>query len=82
MKILIISLVITIPALGNILFVYIIYLFLYSIFEVNIFGSSINTYCLGGLHLLKNECNKLDNEWVYNHENFQNFWCDLKSNFE
>ena len=44
------------------------------------FGSSINTYCSGGLHLSKNECDELDNEWVYNHENFKIF--GLKSNFE
>ena len=82
LKLLIKCLITSIPALGNIVFVCLIYLFLYSIFGMNIFGSSTNTYCSGGLHLSKNECDELDNEWVYNHENFQNFWYALKSNFE
>ena len=82
LKLLIKCLIESIPALGNILFVCILYLFLFSIFGMNLYGSTTNTYCSGKLNLSKKECEDLNNEWVYNHENFQNFFYSLKSNFE
>ena len=75
-------LLISIPALGNIFLIGLIYLFLFSIIGMNLFSSRGNGYCKGNKNLNRDECILSKGEWVYNNEHFDNFWFSLKNNFE
>ena len=75
-------LLISIPALGNILLICLMYLFLFSIIGMNLFSSRGNGYCKGNKNLNREECLSSKGEWVYNNEHYDNFWSSLKNNFE
>ena len=75
-------LLISIPALGNILFICLLYLFIFSIIGMNLYGNRKDGFCKGNINYNREECLNSKNDWVYNSENYSTFWYSLKNNFE
>ena len=70
------------PALGLLVIIIIIDLYIYSIFSMNLFKNQLTYYCDDLISKDKETCINNEGKWIYNHENYQNFLFSFKTNFE
>ena len=70
------------PAIGILIIIIIVNLYIYSIFSMNIFQDKLTYYCQQFPFIKDKEtCNNIGGDWIYNQENFHNFLFSLKTNF-
>ena len=71
-----------VPAIGILITIILINLYIYSIFSMNLFKDKFTYYCQEFPFIKDKEtCNNQGGNWIYNYENFHNFLFSLKTNF-
>jgi hypothetical protein len=76
------TLVSSIYALSNLLIACLIFMFILSMIGVSIFKDSLYYYCLENPKYNEEQCIKYNGKWIYNDNNFSNFFKSLKVMFE
>ena len=72
----------SLPALGNVLLVSGLFIFIFSLLGVNLFKTDLQYYCTDDISKNKTECLDKGELWYKNSNNFDNFYVSLKTNFE
>ena len=76
------SLIGSLPALGNVLLVCGLFIFIFALLGVNLFKSTLQYFCTDLQYRTKEECLNNGLNWYKNSNNFDNFIVSLKTNFE
>lgn len=82
LKLIVTCIIKSIPAMGNVLLVCAIFVFIYALVGIDLFKLDLNYYCSNFEHINFESCIASGGHWIYNEENFSNFLSALKTLFE
>jgi hypothetical protein len=82
LKLIVSCIIKSIPAMGNVLLVCAIFVFIYALLGIDLFKLNLNYYCSNIEYITKETCISNGGHWLYNNENFSNFLLALKTLFE
>lgn len=71
----------SIPAMGNVLLICIVYIFIFAMLGISLFKSDMNYYCDINEELSLEDCNLAGGHWVEYYDNFSNFIKGLQTTF-